>query len=116
MRINMGFDDFDNSETIAAIATPRGSGGIAVIRISGHSAFAVSAKIFAHKNKNYKSFEDIPANTAVFGDIANIDEGIAVKFKSPNSYTGEDTVEISCHGGIYIANADLTAAINAGAR
>jgi len=107
--------------TIAAIATPRGTGGIAVIRISGTSAFEVSEKIFAHKNKKYKSFNDIPSNTAVFGDILSndgetIDEGLAVKFKSPYSYTGEDTVEISCHGGIYMANAVLTSAINAGAR
>ena len=119
----------NNTNTIAAIATPRGTGGIAVIRISGTSAFEVGEKIFMIKNKKYKSFSDIPANTAVFGDIINcvghgepdvppriIDEGIIIKYKSPNSYTGEDTVEISCHGGIYITNAVLTAAINAGAR
>ena len=114
------------ADTIAAIATPRGTGGIAVIRISGPSAFETGEKIFRHKNKNFKSFTDIPANTAVFGDILErggsdaqpriIDEGIAVKFKAPNSYTGEDTVEISCHGGIYITNSVLNAAINAGAR
>ena len=115
-----------HTNTIAAISTPRGTGGIAVIRISGASAFDISTKIFRHKNKKYKSFSDIPPNTAVFGDIVGrgdpdapsgiIDEGIAVKFNAPNSYTGEDTVEISCHGGVYIANKVLTAAINAGAR
>ena len=108
------------SNTIAAIATPRGVGGIAVIRISGGMAFETAGKIFAQKNKKIKSFLDIPPNTAVFGDILDankfIDEGIAVKFKAPHSYTGEDTVEISCHGGVYIANAVLTAAIKAGAR
>lgn len=114
------------SDTIAAIATPRGIGGIAVIRISGSGAFAVGEKIFRHKknkNKNFAGFCDIPSNTAVFGDIADahnpdriIDEGIAVKFKSPQSYTGEDTVEISCHGGVYITKAVLKSAINAGAR
>jgi tRNA modification GTPase len=104
------------SNTIAAIATPKGTGGIAVIRISGLSAFAVGEKIFKHKNKKYKSFFDIPSNIAILGNIADIDEGLAVKFKSPNSYTGEDTVEISCHGGVYIANAVLNAAIKAGAK
>jgi len=107
-------------DTIAAIATPRGAGGIAVIRVSGGAAFFIGAKIFRHKTKKYGSFADIPANTAVFGDITDkgktIDSGVAVKFAAPASYTGEDTVEISCHGGIYIANAVLTAAINAGAR
>jgi tRNA modification GTPase len=109
-----------NLHTIAAIATPRGAGGVAVIRISGGSAFEAGGKIFGSKNKKYKSFADIPPNTAVFGDISDagkiIDEGIAVKFKAPNSYTGEDTVEISCHGGVYIANAVLNAAVKAGAR
>ena len=114
-----------NTDTIAAIATPRGTGGIAVIRISGGSAFKIAKQIFAHKNKKYKSFDDIPPNTTAFGDIIDtdndgwykiIDEVIIVKFKAPNSYTGEDTVEISCHGGIYIANAVLNAVIKAGAR
>ena len=106
--------------TIAAIATPRGTGGIAVIRISGGAAFSVGEKIFRHKTKKYRSFFDIPASTAVFGDITDagktIDSGVAVKFAAPASYTGDDTVEISCHGGIYIANAVLGAAVNAGAR
>ena len=104
-----------NQRTIAAIATPRGTGGIAVIRISGASAFEIGAKIFAPKGKKYALFSDVPKNTAVFGDISGIDFGVAVKFAAPESYTGEDTVEISCHGGIYISNAVLSAAIDAGA-
>ncbi|MCL1859293.1 MAG: tRNA uridine-5-carboxymethylaminomethyl(34) synthesis GTPase MnmE [Oscillospiraceae bacterium] len=126
MRFNIKEDDYIsmiNSDTITAIATPRGTGGIAIIRISGPLAFEIGEKIFRHKTKKYKSFADISPNAAVFGDIIDIskdgrviDEGIAVKFKAPNSYTGEDTVEISCHGGIYIANSVLTAAVNAGAR
>jgi len=107
------------TDTIAATATPRGKGGIAVIRISGPSAFEIGEKIFSHKNAKFKSFKDIPPNTAVWGNIVDnriIDEGIAVKYKSPKSYTGEDTVEISCHGGIYITNKVLSAAINNGAR
>ena len=108
------------TDTIAAVATPRGTGGIAVIRISGSGAFDAVEKIFRHKNKKYKSFREIPPNTAAFGEITDggkiIDEGIAVKFKAPHSYTGEDVVEISCHGGIYLTNAALKCAIEAGAR
>ncbi|MCL2772657.1 MAG: tRNA uridine-5-carboxymethylaminomethyl(34) synthesis GTPase MnmE [Oscillospiraceae bacterium] len=108
------------TNTIAAIATPRGTGGIAVIRISGSGAFDVGEKIFRHKNKTCKNFHDIPTNTAAFGEIINggkiIDEGVAVKFNAPKSYTGEDIVEISCHGGVYITNAVLKCAIEAGAR
>ena len=104
------------TDTIAATATPRGTGGIAVIRISGPSAFEIAEKIFTPKSKKHKRLCDISPNTAVFGDISDIDQGIAVKFKAPHSYTGEDTVEISCHGGLYISNAVLSAAIDAGAR
>ncbi|MCL2158892.1 MAG: tRNA uridine-5-carboxymethylaminomethyl(34) synthesis GTPase MnmE [Oscillospiraceae bacterium] len=105
-----------HSNTIAAVATPRGNGGIAVIRISGPSAFEIGGRIFTPKSKKYGSFADIPPNTAVFGGISQIDEGLALKFLAPHSYTGENTVEISCHGGSYIANAVLAAAIAAGAR
>lgn len=104
-----------DERTIAAVATPRGTGGIAVIRISGPSAFEIGAKIFAPKSRKYRFFPDIPPNTAVFGDISDIDSGMAVKFTAPHSYTGENTVEISCHGGLYIANAVLAAAFGAGA-
>ena len=116
--------DRAESDTIAAIATARGMAGIAVIRISGDRAFEICEKVFSPKNK--KKFADIQANQAVFGEICSdetdkknkkiIDEGIAVKFISPHSYTGEDTVELSCHGSIYIANAVLKSIIAAGAR
>jgi len=103
--------------TIAAIATARGTGGLAVIRISGERAFEIGAKLYYKKNKK---FEDIPANTAGFADIlkneAVIDEGIFLKFCAPQSYTGEDVLEISCHGGVYITNLVLSAAIEAGAK
>ena len=104
-------------QTIAAIATARGTGGIAVIRISGERAFEIGSRLFYHRSKE---FGRIPANLAVFGGIlkngAVIDEGIFLKFYAPRSYTGEDTLEISCHGGVYIANSVLSAAIEAGAR
>ena len=109
-----------STDTIAAIATARGTGGIAVIRISGERAFDIGRAIFRVQNENYKNFDNIPANLAVFGEIlkngAVIDEGIITKFYAPRSYTGEDTVEISCHGGMYITNLVLSATIECGAR
>ncbi|MCL2814402.1 MAG: tRNA uridine-5-carboxymethylaminomethyl(34) synthesis GTPase MnmE [Oscillospiraceae bacterium] len=104
-----------HERTIAAIATPKGTGGLAVIRISGPLAFEIGAKIFSPGGKKYRHFSSVPPNTAVFGDISGIDRGIAVKFAAPHSYTGENTVEISCHGGLYISNAVLGASIKAGA-
>ncbi|GHU34415.1 tRNA modification GTPase MnmE [Clostridia bacterium] len=108
------------SETIAAVATPRGSGGIAMIRISGGGAFDVAARMFSAKRKIYRDFTKIPSNMTVYGSVIRggkvIDDGIAVKYAAPHSYTGEDTVEISCHGGIYITDSVLNAAIEAGAR
>ena len=103
--------------TIAAIATPPGKGGVAVIRISGTEAFTIADKIFVPKNK--KPASDAPARTQVYGDILlegePIDDGLLTRFPAPNSYTGEDTVEISCHGGFLITKMVLGAAFSAGA-
>jgi tRNA modification GTPase len=110
---------FEN-DTIAAISTPYGKGGVAVIRISGESAFSVADKIF--KSKKISSVSELPSHTAVYGDVVSpkdlcvIDDVLLTVFKSPRSYTGEDTVEISCHGGILITSAVLDAALAAGAR
>jgi tRNA modification GTPase len=108
----------DNYSTIAAIATPPGKGGVAVIRISGADAFAVADKIFVPKNK--KPFSDLPARTQIYGDILlqgePIDDGLLTRFPAPHSYTGEDTVEISCHGGFLITKMVLSAALTAGAQ
>lgn len=103
--------------TIAAIATPYGRGGIATIRISGSDAITVADAVFKPKSK--KKLADTPASCAVYGDIVNggitLDDGIATIFRAPHSYTGEDTVEISCHGGILITETVLTAILAAGA-
>lgn len=111
----------DLFDTIAAISTPRGKGGIAVIRISGSEAFSVAERIFVPKNK--KPVSSIAHATAVYGDILSgtsendiIDDGIATFFRAPNSFTGEDTVEISCHGGVLITQRVLEAALLSGAR
>lgn len=110
------------SDTIAAISTPYGKGGIAVIRISGEKALEITNRIFEPAGKKALS-EDI--GRAMFGRIYApgdtkkrqcIDEGIAVYFKAPRSFTGEDTVEISCHGGILVTNKVLFSALSAGAR
>ena len=111
----------DLFDTIAAVSTPRGKGGIAVIRISGSEAFSVAEKIFVPKNK--KPLSQIRHASAVYGDILSgtpekniIDDGVATVFKAPASFTGEDTVEISCHGGILITQRVLEAALLSGAR
>ena len=108
-------------DTIAAVATPYGKGGVAMIRISGGEAIAIADRIF--KPMSGKSFFDIEAGRTCYGDICSpiengrsIDDGIAVVFRAPKSFTGEDTVEISCHGGILITQKVLSCALAAGAR
>ena len=106
--------------TIAAISTPGGKGGVALIRISGPSANTVGDRIF--KRINGKSISDSAPRLAVFGEIVNpldgrrVDTGLCTRFAAPNSFTGEDTVEICCHGGILVTRAVLSAALAAGAR
>lgn len=105
------------ASTIAAISTPYGRGGIAVIRISGEDAIGVADRIF--RPKSQKKLAAYAASRAVYGAILAegrvIDDGIATLFRAPHSYTGEDTVEIACHGGILITEAVLSAALAAGA-
>ena len=106
------------SQTIAAISTPRGSGGIAVIRISGDDAIIISEKFI--KAKNGKALSAIPANYAFIADINDennrpIDTGLVTIFRAPRSFTGEDTVEISCHGGILVSAQVLARALECGA-
>ena len=105
-------------DTIAAISTPPGKGGVALLRISGDEAVTVAEKVFFPKNK--KDLSEIPSNRAVYGDILSegqrIDDGIAVIYRAPHSFTGEDTVEITCHGGILVTREVLSALLSAGAR
>lgn len=90
--------------TVIALATPEGSGAIGVIRLSGEEAFHFTAPFFQPKSK--ESWDKIQANTTVLGDFVSegeiIDEVLLTKFKAPYSYTGENVVEISCHGSSYI--------------
>lgn len=110
-------------DTIAAVSTPRGKGGVALIRISGDDAFSIASAVF--KPKCGKALFDIPHSRMVYGNIyecspdgslCEIDDGMAVCFKAPHSFTGEDTVEITCHGGVVVTKYVLSAILAAGAR
>lgn len=103
--------------TIAAISTAQGQGGIGVIRVSGEDSFTIVDKIF--KSVSGKKIMDIKGYTALFGHIYNneevLDEAVVLKYVAPKSFTGENVVEISCHGGMYITKEVLNAVIMAGA-
>ncbi len=110
-------------DTIAAVSTPRGKGGVAVIRISGSDAVDFASQVFFPKNG--KSLSDIEHGMAVYGEIkektansalVTVDDGIATVFYAPRSFTGEDTVEISCHGGVLVTESVLGACLAAGCR
>ncbi len=111
---------FVNSEdTIAAIATAEGSGGISVIRISGNDSFRILSKIF--KRKTDRKLSDLESHRLYRGHIHNsrleiIDDVLGTIMKSPNSYTGEDVVEIHCHGGYLVPKKILETIIHYGAR
>ena len=106
-------------DTIAAISTAMSDGGIGIIRISGPDAVAIGNKVFQPVNKN-KTLDKMPTYTAAYGKIHKngkiIDECIALYMKGPKSYTGEDVVEIDCHGGVIVLKKVLETIIEAGAR
>ena len=99
-------------DTIAAIATPLGTGGVGVIRISGNESFDIAEKIFKGK--------PLEAGKISHGWIEDngtkIDEVIVLSFKNPNSYTGEDVIEIQCHGGVNVVRNILDLVLKNGAR
>ena len=104
-------------DNIAAIATPIGEGAISVIRVSGESAIYKVASRFKAKQDLTK----VKSHTAHFGFIVDdqnetIDEVICTVFRAPKSFTGEDTVEISCHGGIHITRRVLECILETGVR
>lgn len=105
-------------ELIAAIATPMAAGGIGVVRISGEDALETAQKLF--RAKSGKRLSEMKPYTAAYGHILlggePLDECIALVFHGPKSYTGEDVVEFSCHGGLLVMRKVLEAAIRAGAR
>ncbi|MBP3284881.1 MAG: tRNA uridine-5-carboxymethylaminomethyl(34) synthesis GTPase MnmE [Clostridia bacterium] len=105
--------------TIAAIATAPGVGGIGIIRVSGEEAFSVVAKIFRPKDASFNLLAP-KANIMKYGYIMDgetkIDEVMVSFFRAPHSYTTENVAEINCHGGIVILNRILSKVIEAGAR
>ena len=103
--------------TIAAISTPVSSGGISVIRISGEEALLIAGKIFNPITS--ENVESMAGYTCAYGKVIfngeEIDDVVLTVFRAPKSYTGENVVEISCHGGIYVTNRILRAIISSGA-
>ena len=106
------------TDTIAAIATAMSSSGIGIIRISGDAAVQIVDRIFFMKNG--KKLSDMPTHTIHYGHIKDedevIDEVMVVLMRAPKSYTKEDTVEIDCHGGVYVMKRVLETVIKYGAR
>ena len=104
--------------TVCAIATPPAAGGISVIRISGEKAAEIAGRVF--RPVSGKSAEELPGYRAAYGKIYDgdelLDDGVLLMYRAPHSYTGEDTAEISCHGGIYVTRRVLSACVKAGAR
>lgn len=106
------------SPTICAISTPAGHGGIAVIRLSGSDALQIAGSVFRSPAEG-KLLEKQAGNTLHFGTIVQgeeiLDEVVAGIFRAPHSYTGEDVVEISCHGSVYIQQQILALLLEKGA-
>lgn len=116
---------YDDGDTIAAISTPIGEGGIGIVRISGDQSLEILSKIFEPANRdikrNTKNQLSIPSRVLTYGKIYDtkrnlIDEVLVSYMKSPTTYTGEETVEINCHGGIIPLRNILNTIISLGAR
>jgi len=111
------------NDTIVAVSTPRGKGGVAMLRVSGVDAVRICEAVF--KPRDGKKLSQHSARQAIYGQIyamdadgvrVEIDDGVATVFRAPASFTGEDTVEICCHGGILLTETVLSAILAAGAR
>lgn len=107
-------------DTIAAIATPLGSGGVGIVRVSGPDVEQIGQKVF--KGSGTKNGGGFESHRLFYGRLVNpqdgslIDEGMAVLMRAPRSYTREDVLELHCHGGYYLVSTVLKACISAGAR
>ncbi|HPU58556.1 MAG TPA: tRNA uridine-5-carboxymethylaminomethyl(34) synthesis GTPase MnmE, partial [Candidatus Avimonas sp.] len=106
------------SKVIAAISTAMAPAGLGVIRLSGDNAIEVASRIFRPASKS-RRLTDLPGYSALYGWTfdaeGDIDECVALVFRAPHSYTGENVVELSCHGGLYLLQRTLRAAFAAGA-
>ena len=105
------------TSVIAAVSTPPGKGGVAIIRISGDGALEIADRVFKPRSKS--PLKNAEPRVQIRGDIYYsgeiVDDGMATYFKAPASYTGEDTVEIACHGGVLVTSVVLEAIFAAGA-
>ena len=105
--------------TICAIATPPGSGAISIIRVSGREALDICSPIIKFHDRK-KKIRDLPANTIHYASVIDqgelIDDVLVSIFRAPHSYTGEDVIEISCHGAFYIQQRILESLVTYGAR
>ncbi len=112
----MNFD-----ETIAAISTAPGTGAIAIVRMTGPEAWTITGKFFCSKNKK-PLFDSLKSHVSVHGFVRDsatdqiVDEVVVIPYKGPNSYTGEDLVEINCHGGQIVTSEILSLCLAHGAR
>ncbi len=113
----MAVDEIEKMSTICAISTPYGSGGIAVVRVSGTSAIAIVDTLF----RGRKSLIDAKAYTVHYGEIVRaanneevLDQVLVSVFRAPHSFTGEEVVEIACHGSMYIQQTLLQWLVDAG--
>lgn len=111
---------FDRDDTIVALATAHGTAAIAVIRLSGPEAYSITESVFRNKLGKAKKIAHFPSHTIHFGTIGEgeiaLDECLVSIFKGPNSFTGQDVVEISCHGSIFIQQQLVQLLIRYGAR
>lgn len=107
-------------DTIAAVATPLGEGGLAVIRISGPGALAVASAVFRPVNPKALAPADAPTHTVHYGHVVRagqrVDEVLLTVLRAPRTFTREDTAEISCHGGVLVTRLVLETVLAAGAR
>src|SRR5215472_11799709 len=107
-------------DTIAAIATPLGEAGLAVIRISGKDSFTVAERCFVPAGSNAVRPSMAQSHTIHYGHVAqdgrNLDEVLLSVMHAPRTFTGEDVAEITCHGGVLPAKLVLDAVLAAGAR
>ena len=104
-------------ETVAAISTPYGKGGVGMIRISGPEAFAVAEAMF--RPQSGRTVGELPDRQATYGKILYkkefLDDGVLTLYKAPRSFTGENVAEICCHGGVLLTEKVLESALLCGA-
>ena len=114
--------NIEEEDTIAAISTPLGIGGIGIVRISGPLSIPIASKIFRHKGKTKKNQNEFHSHNLYYGTIVQpdtemlIDEILLTVMRKPNTYTKEDIIEINCHGGLLVVRKVLELVVQLGAR